>query len=109
MPHNGRDAVIEIKQKFKTKAKKTHFFCQVKIKKYIQVADPWRCSMTFRVKRDKIMGLSDWSVLLLIGRTVWFRPPDPFVARMFFSRSVLTAVKSSFLGRKTELLLQTKL
>lgn len=27
-------------------------------------------------------------------------PPDPFVARMFFSRPILTAVKSLFLDEK---------
>ena len=36
-------------------------------------------------------------------------PPDPFEARMFFSRPVLTTVKSSSLRRKTDQLLRTGL
>lgn len=55
-----------------------------KYKMYFLIGDPWRCGMTLRVKRDKIMELSDWSVPLLIGREAHI-PPDPFVARIFLS------------------------
>jgi hypothetical protein len=58
-----------------------------------------------RVKRDKIMELSDWSVPLLIGREAHI-PPDPFGARIFFHSSCWNWCKIFIFGRKTEQLVR---
>lgn len=60
-----------------------------------------------RVKRDKVMELSDWSVQLLIGCVAQI-PPEPFVASIFFQSFRLKRRKIFICGRKTVLLLRSE-